>query len=296
LVGWFAIARLAMIAPTMNRSLMWDVFVAPGIPTHTPELPPGQKETRWSPIASTLIYGDRDAVLVDPLLTEKQADALASWVEQHGKRLTTIYATHGHGDHWFGAATILRRFPDARFLAKPEAIDLMRRQTTKPVWDFWNERFPGQLSAHPAPAESLDGQGIDLEGHELRPIEVGHTDTDDTTILHVPDIGLVVAGDVVYNGVHLYLAESDHAAREHWIDALDTVAKLQPHAVIAGHKRPGNDDDPRNIEETKTYIRDFDRLRASTDEPEELYKKMMELHPDRVNPDALWLSVQGAKP
>jgi len=33
-----------------------------------------------------------------------------------------------------------------------------------------------------------------------------------------------------------------------------------PRAVVAGHKRPGNDDDPRTIEETRQNIRDFDRI------------------------------------
>ena len=75
-------------------------------------------------------------------------------------------------------------------------------------------------------------------------VEVGHTDTDDTTVLHVPSIGLVVAGDVAYNGVHQYLLESAHGGVDAWLVALDKVAALQPSAVVAGHKNKDLPDDP----------------------------------------------------
>jgi len=78
------------------------VFVAPGMPAAASDLPPGTKQGMWSPISSTLIYGKRDAVLVDAFITVEQADAPVDWVEASGKNLTTIYATHGHGDHFFG--------------------------------------------------------------------------------------------------------------------------------------------------------------------------------------------------
>ena len=109
-------------------------------------------------------------------------------------------------------------------------------------------------------AEEMDGDVIRLEGQDLVAVEIGHTDTHDTTVLHVPAIGLVVAGDAAYNGVHQLLAETDAQKRREWIAALDKVESLSPRVVIAGHKRPGNEDHPRIIEETQQYIRDFDRL------------------------------------
>ena len=86
-----------------------------------------------------------------------------------------------------------------------------------------------------------------------------------TTCLHVPSIGLVVAGDAAYNDVHLYLVESSAQTRQEWIAALDKIESLKPRAVIASHKRPESEDSPRMIEETRQYIRDFDRL-ADDDE------------------------------
>jgi glyoxylase-like metal-dependent hydrolase (beta-lactamase superfamily II) len=135
-----------------------------------------------------------------------------------------------------------------------------------------------------------------LEGHDLVAVEVGHTDTDDTTCLYVPDIGLVVAGDAAYNDVHLYLVESSPKGRRDWLAALDTIESLHPSAVIAGHKRAGRPDAPTIIEETRQYIRTFDWLAETTSTALELYEQMLALYPDRVNPDALWASARTLKP
>jgi hypothetical protein len=144
-------------------------------------------------------------------------------------------------------------------------------------------------------AEELTGNTIDLEGRDLVAVPLGHTDTENTTCLHVPSVGLVVAGASAYNGVHLYLAESTPQMRREWIAALDTIEALNPQAVIAGHKRAENDDSPRIIEETRRYIRDFDRVAELTTSARELYDKMLEIYPDRVNPGALWSSARGVK-
>jgi glyoxylase-like metal-dependent hydrolase (beta-lactamase superfamily II) len=281
----------------MNDLLKWDVFVTPGIPVVTSDLPPGTKQGLWSPISSTLVYGNRDAVLVDAFITVEQTNALVDWVAASGKNLTTIYATHGHGDHFFGADAVLERFPGARFVATPVVVQKMRQQaSSQSLAAFWNPRFPGQISDQIAIAEEFSENVIDLEGHDLVAVPLGHTDTDNTTCLHVPSTGLVVAGDAAYNGVHLYLAESNPQTRREWIAALDTIEALKPRAVIAGHKRPENDDSPKIIEETRQYIRDFDRVAGTTTTAPELYGKMLELYPDRVNRGALWSSACATKP
>jgi len=105
----------------------------------------------------------------------------------------------------------------------------------------------------------------------------------------------VVAGDVAYNGVHPYMAEGNPQTWAKWIAALDKLESLKPHAVIAGHKRPENDDHPRIIEETRCYFRDFLRLNEETTTARELFDRMMELHGDRANPGSLWGGAAAAK-
>ena len=144
-------------------------------------------------------------------------------------------------------------------------------------------------------ADPLRDNEIDLEGNQLVVIPLGHTDTDDTTCLHVPSIGLVLAGDAVYNGIHPFLNESNRRNRLEWLAALDKIDALKPSAVVAGHKIPANDDNPGIVEETRRYVRDFIRLNESTKTARELYEQMLALYPDRVNPGSLWSAATVAK-
>lgn len=109
-------------AKTEAPVLKWEVFVTPGIPIVMLDRPPGVRETYFQATASTLIYGNREAVLADAFMTVKQANVLADWVASKGKNLTTIYITHGHGDHWFAVGTLLERFPNTRVVATPNTV------------------------------------------------------------------------------------------------------------------------------------------------------------------------------
>jgi len=278
------------------KSLAWSTYVAPSKPVVTDDPAPGEAMEMWSPTSSTLIYGDRDAVLVDALLTMGEGQQLADWVSASGKNLTTIYITHGHGDHFFGASPVLERFPAARMVATGNVADKMRGQVS-PRWldGFWRERFPGQIAERPSVAEPLSEPAIDLEGEQLVPVGLGHSDTDDTTALNVPSLSLVAAGDAVYNDVHLYLAEGGNGGIERWFAALDTIDSLQPSTVIAGHKRDGAEDGPENIEETRRYLQDFEAEARRADNARDLYDAMISRYPDRVNRAMLWHSAHATK-
>ena len=121
-----------MSANTTNNNLHWDVLTIkrPGL---TRDLPAGKEELMWVANSSTLIYGERDAVLADTFLTTKQSETLVDWVVASGKNLTAIYVTHGHGDHFFGLAPLLERFPHARAVAIPEIVKAMHEQLS-PAW------------------------------------------------------------------------------------------------------------------------------------------------------------------
>jgi hypothetical protein len=142
--------------------------------------------------------------------------------------------------------------------------------------------LPGPLAAGP----------ITLDGHALIPVELGHTDTAATTCLHVPSLGLVVAGDAVYNTTHVFTGESDARARRQWRAALDAIASLSPRTVIAGHKPPGADDSPRHIELTRRYLDDFDRLQAAAPGATALYEAMLSRYPAWASPGTLWGSIR----
>lgn len=276
--------------------LAFAVHVAPSIPTAIEDRPPGLAQRVWSPISSTLIYGKTEAVLVDPLMTQDQARLLGDWVEGSGKTLSRIYVTHGHGDHWFGLATLLERFPGAHAMATAKVVEHARSQMTPEfLASFWEARFPKQIPDSIVAPDAMDGDSFELEGEVLAVIDLGHTDTDDTTALHIASLDLVVAGDAVYNNVHLYLAESPPRQRQAWLEALDKIDALGARAVVAGHKDPSRGDDPIAIAETRRYIDDFSRLEAQTSTTEELYEAMMAQHGDRINNGALWGSARASK-
>ena len=260
------------------------------------DVPPGKEPLMWVANSATLIYGEQDAILVDTFLTVEQCNGLADAIVASGKTLKAIYVTHAHGDHFFGIKVLQDRFPNVKALATPEVVAKMKLQITpEKLNSRWRKLFPNQIPDLISIADPLEGNEIDLEGSKLFVVRVGHTDTDDTTCLHVPSIGLVVAGDAVYNGIHPFLNESNRQTRRDWIAALDKIDALKPSAVVAGHKIPGNDDSPKNVEETRQYIRDFIRLNDATKTARELYDQMLELYPDRANPGSLWSSAAAAK-
>lgn len=240
-----------------------------------------------SPITSTLIFGQTDAILVDPPMSIGQTREVVDWIARSGKHLKAVYTTHGHGDHWAGTKQILDHFPDAVPYATPETIKHMYEQLQperlKPV----ERDFPGQLGDTPVLARPMPAGGLDLEGNAILAVDVGHTDTDDTTVLYVPAIGLVVAGDAVYNGVHALLLESSKGGLDAWLHGFEA---LRPQFVVAGHKNKTLTDDPKAIGETRQYLLDAKRLLASKPEPLNYYQQMRALYPAYLNPGPLWYS------
>src|SRR5258708_28891851 len=135
------------------------------MPTVHDDLPPGETARIWSPISSVLICGARDAVLVDAPVTTAQATAVADWVEKAGKTLTTIYSTHGHGDHFFGNGILLERFPYAKAVATPKVIEIMRKQMSPQVMaGLWNKRFPGLIPKTIGLPETPEADLFSLKG------------------------------------------------------------------------------------------------------------------------------------
>src|SRR4051812_45621179 len=181
----------------MSDSLMIDVFNSgykatvggPGWDDSTP--------ATWPASTSTLISGERDAVLVDALLTTSEGQRLAAWVKATDKGPQAIFVTHGHADHFFGAGPVLDAFPEAELMAcDQQVVDEARGQTTPTAMASWNSRFAGQLSQSPSVPSLASSQALDLEGSPLLFHTIGGADGALGTIVHVPDRQAICCGDI----------------------------------------------------------------------------------------------------
>jgi glyoxylase-like metal-dependent hydrolase (beta-lactamase superfamily II) len=278
-------------APQVSGNhLAYDVFVNDP-PPQDGVLPNGEPKL-FSPMASTLIYGSRDAVLTDPGMTTDQARVLGDWVAAKGRNLTDIFVTHGHGDHWFAAGLLAERF-GARVVASAGTIAQMHGNVAaRPL--LWDNVYDG-IPPTPVTAVAVLDNRFTLEGHDLVIVEVGHTDSDDSTVLHVPDLDLVVAGDVIYNGVHMYLGQSVVVGGfGTWRDGIDKVEALHPRHIVAGHQYQQLDDDAaRQIAETRQYLDDAEELLQTESTAVDFFNAKIERYPDHLGRYVLWAGTRG---
>ncbi|KAI3320276.1 Metallo-hydrolase/oxidoreductase [Xylariaceae sp. AK1471] len=284
---------------TALSPLRADVYNTPAIPANS-TLPDGSIGF-WQPTVVTLVSGESEAVLVDTFFTSDQGVALGDWIEETlgNKRLTTIYITHGHGDHWFNVVYLKNRFPSVKVVSTQKSIDHMETQLTPEMRSFWTELFPGQIdeASFQVLATPLQDNKFLLEGHTLEAMDVGHSDTDNTTFLYVPDLKLAICGDIVYNDVHMWLVESTlQSQRDAWMRALDDVAAYDPAVVIGAHHRLGGVDGAFNIDASKQYLKTLSEEQKKSKSAVDLYNRMLKAFPSRLGNLVLWLSCQAAFP
>jgi glyoxylase-like metal-dependent hydrolase (beta-lactamase superfamily II) len=275
-----------MGSPSANAELRADVFIGPYLEF---ERGPGT----FSATTSTLVSGKSDAVLIDAQHIRTDVAALAEFIARTGKKLTTIYVTHGHADHWYGAGDLLATFPDARVVATAPVVEYID-QAAETEAQQWAAMFGDRVAKPTAIPETLDGLTIELEGHELQIVEVGQGDIQPSTVLHVPDLDAVVAGDVVYNEIHAMLGLSGPSGWKRWLQSLDAIEKLSPQMIVAGHRKPESSDYEagRMLDQTRSYISDFAEGAQRLDSADELIELMKSKYPDFGNRWTLHFSAQ----
>lgn len=246
---------------------------------------------QFSPTTSTLVAGPSESVLVDTQFMADDVDEVIGRIEASGTRLTAIYVTHAHADHYFGLERLLERFPDARPLAAPVVAEEIARDNDANRAS-WAEMFSGTALDNTALPDPLESSTITVDGEALDAIVVGQADIPNNTVLHIPSIAAVVAGDVIYNGINPFLAASDADGWRGWLESIAKVAALRPRIVVAGHKRPElpDDDIAASVGATEAYIRDFMTEVELADGARDLVARMQARYPDNGNPSALILS------
>jgi glyoxylase-like metal-dependent hydrolase (beta-lactamase superfamily II) len=259
------------------------VFVGrwPNIPV---EEVPGLPDGTFSPTTATLVSGATEVVLIDALYLKEDVRDLGDLIERTGKKLTTIYITHDHADHYLGLGPLLERFPEAKAVALPHVVESMK-QTMQFQIDQWRMLFGDTcVMAGPLP-EPIEGDTLYVDGSPLHIIEVKQADIHPTSIVHIPEIGVVVAGDSIYNEIHPMLGLSTPEEWQDWLDTIDTVESLRPRMIVSGHRRPDGDDYAVDtmIAQTRSYIQDFAAATKDAKDAEEIVATMVEKYPHHGN-------------
>jgi glyoxylase-like metal-dependent hydrolase (beta-lactamase superfamily II) len=243
--------------PALSPPIRATVYVGrwPNIPAVEV---PGTPKGKFSPTTSTIISGATEAVLVDAQYLKDDVRDLGDLIERTDKRLTTIYITHAHADHYLGIGPLLERFPNARCVAMPNVVEAIKQ--TRELQDLQWAMLFGDAAVKGAPLpEPIEDRVLYVDGSPLHLIEVEQADINPTSIVHVPAIGAVVAGDAIYNEIHAMLGLSTPGQWRDWLGTIDLIENLHPRMIVAGHRRPDGDDYAVGcmIAQTRSYIKDF---------------------------------------
>jgi len=223
---------------------------------------------------SVLIEGAHEVMLVDAQLTKTNAERVLQAIRETHKPLSLIYITHEHADHFLGLEVLKGAYPRVRIIATSAVVTRINHVYQEKL-DKWKQLLGASATTHVVPIEPFDGDTITFESSRIEVLEHIQGDTDENTMLWIPGQRILVGGDVVFNNMHVYTAETDSRARGKWLNSLNTIRALQPSVVIPGHSKSGAQLDASTaVDFTETYLRVFEEERNKAKDPDGLIKAM----------------------
>ena len=204
-------------------------------------------------VASVIVSGEADAVLIDAQFTLADAEKVAQQIRNSGKNLTAIYVSHTDPDFYFGLEVFKKYFPDVTAFATPATVESIKATAQKKL-DVWGERLGKAITSNVVLPQVLKGSSIELEGQKLEII--GLEEFPSKTFVWIPSIKAVVGGINVFGTTfNLWMADAQTAdARKNWISVLDKIEALQPAIVIPAHANSSSPFDVSAVKHTKSYI------------------------------------------
>ncbi|MFN0248213.1 MAG: MBL fold metallo-hydrolase [Kofleriaceae bacterium] len=230
-------------------------------------------------VTSTLIAGEKEAILVDAQFTLADAHRVVGAILDSKKTLTTVYVTHGHPDHYFGLEVIKQAFPKVKIVALDKPLAEIKK-TSAAKLKQWGPLYGAQLSAKPVTPVVQKAATLTLEGHSIELRGPVQGDGGQNTYVWIPSTKTVIASDIVYAGVHVWTAETNAEQRKAWIKTLDDIVALGPTTVVPGHQVPTAKNDLSAIKATKDYLVAFDAAVASSKTADEVEQKMKAKYKD----------------
>ena len=228
---------------------------------------------------SVVIEGAHEVMLVDAQLTRTNAERVLQEIKETHKPLSLIYITHEHADHFLGLEVFKDAYPSVRIIADSAVLTRINKIYQEKI-DKWKQLLPSDAATHLVPIDPFDGSTITFDGSRIEVLKHIRGDTDENTMLWIPGQRILVSGDVVFNDMHVYTAETDRQARRKWLNSLKTIRALQPSVVVPGHSKPGAPLDASTaVAFTEKYLVAFEEELASAKNPDGLIEAMKKRFP-----------------
>ena len=241
---------------------------------------------------SIVIEGNHEVMLVDAQLTKTNAEKVLQDIKATNKPLSIIYVTHEHADHFLGLEVFHEAYPTARILANSNVVDRIYKVYQEKI-DKWKGILGSAATSHIVSISKYDDNSIRFENSKIEIFKNVQGDTDENTMLWLPGQKTLIAGDVVFNDLHVYTAETDMRARKRWLDTLNMIRELKPAAVIPGHSKVGAPIDATSaVGFTEKYLLTFEEELKKAKDSDSLIKAMKEQFPSS---DLLLALERGAK-
>lgn len=204
-------------------------------------------------VASVIVSGKTDAVLIDAQFALADAEKVAQEIKNSDKKLTTIYVSHADPDFYFGLEVFKKYFPEVTAYASPATIESIKATAQKKL-DIWGGRLGKAITSNVVLPQVLNGSSIELEGQRLE--IMGLEEFPSKTFVWIPSIKAVAGGINVFGTTfHLWMADAQTAdARKQWINILEKIEALNPSIVIPAHANSQSPFDVSAVKHTKSYI------------------------------------------
>src|SRR2546427_1661067 len=228
---------------------------------------------------SVIIEGKHEVMLVDAQLTKTSAEKVLQQILETKKPLSTIYITHSHADHFLGLEVFKEAYPGVRIIATSAVVDRINIVYQEKI-DKWKKILGTGATSHAVAIKKVDGNFIEFESSKIEVLKNIQGDTDENTMLWIPGQRILIAGDVLFNDMHVYTAETDTKARGKWLNSLNTIRELKPSIVIPGHSKVGAPLDASTaVDFTENYLLVFEEELKKAKDSDSLINAMKERFP-----------------
>ena len=228
---------------------------------------------------SVIVEGTREVMLVDAQLSKTSAEKVLQEIKKTKKPLSIIYITHEHADHFLGLEVFKEAYPGVRIIANSAVTDRINNVYQEKL-DKWKKILGSDATSSVVAIEKFDGNFIEFENSKIELLKNVQGDTDENTMLWIPEQRILISGDVLFNNMHVYTAETDTKARARWLNSINKIRELKPSVVIPGHSKVGAPlDTSTAIDFTENYLLAFDEELKQAKDPDSLINAMKERFP-----------------